>query len=43
LLSGGKEEVGAFGGIELIEELSDALDKAVDTAWRLMPDQRFEF
>lgn len=36
------EEVGAFGWHEAIEEQADALDKAVDTAWRLMPDQGLE-
>ena len=36
------EEVGAFGWLEAIEEQADALDEAVDTAWRLMPDQGLE-
>ena len=36
------EEVGAFGWNEAIEEQADALDEAVDTAWRLMPDHRLE-
>lgn len=37
------EEVGAFGGYEAVEEVSDAVDQGVDGAGGLLPQERLEF